>query len=239
MGIFAVLSVAVILVINPAETLRRGRDATRLSDLSAIKSAIGLYLTEVSATDLDTGVANHCFTGQTGQSPNTVALISYSIPQAADPACAVALAVGTDVSSGNTWGVADRCRYVPVANSGAVTGSGWIPVDLSAISSGSPLSNFPTDPTNTFRDVDGAGADDALATTPDYSDLAYRYACQQSTLSAPVATGKPQPVFEITAVLESDQYTVTNDVDGTDGGEDANMYETGTAIRLIPDSDAY
>jgi prepilin-type N-terminal cleavage/methylation domain-containing protein len=45
-AILAVLSVTVVVVLNPAELLKQSRDATRLSDLSSINSAIALYLTD-------------------------------------------------------------------------------------------------------------------------------------------------------------------------------------------------
>lgn len=49
-AIIAVLAVAVVLVLNPAELLKQGRDATRLSDLGAIDSALGLWLADVTNT---------------------------------------------------------------------------------------------------------------------------------------------------------------------------------------------
>ena len=44
-AIIAVLSVALVIVLNPAEALRKSRDAQRISDLTTLKKAIGLYLT--------------------------------------------------------------------------------------------------------------------------------------------------------------------------------------------------
>ncbi len=48
-AILAVLATAVTLILNPAELLRQGRDATRLSDLAAIHSALALYLADVQS----------------------------------------------------------------------------------------------------------------------------------------------------------------------------------------------
>jgi prepilin-type N-terminal cleavage/methylation domain-containing protein len=45
-AILAVMSVAVVLVLNPAELIRQGRDATRMSDLAAINSAISLLVAD-------------------------------------------------------------------------------------------------------------------------------------------------------------------------------------------------
>src|SRR3989344_9411549 len=52
-AILAILSVAVILVINPAETLARARDSQRFSDLAAVKAAVGLYLSQAATPDMD------------------------------------------------------------------------------------------------------------------------------------------------------------------------------------------
>ena len=49
-AIIAILSVVVVLTLNPAEMLRRSRDSNRASDLSMIKTAISLYLADVSST---------------------------------------------------------------------------------------------------------------------------------------------------------------------------------------------
>jgi len=49
-AILAVLAVAVVLVLNPAELLKQGRDTTRISDLAALNSAIALYVADVRTT---------------------------------------------------------------------------------------------------------------------------------------------------------------------------------------------
>lgn len=43
-AILAVLTVAVVLILNPAELLKEGRDSTRLSDLATLNKAVALYL---------------------------------------------------------------------------------------------------------------------------------------------------------------------------------------------------
>ena len=42
-AIIAILAVAVVITLNPAEMLAQGRDANRLSDLSTFNSAMNLY----------------------------------------------------------------------------------------------------------------------------------------------------------------------------------------------------
>ncbi|MEK7094356.1 MAG: prepilin-type N-terminal cleavage/methylation domain-containing protein [Patescibacteria group bacterium] len=45
-AIIAVLSVVVVLTLNPAELLRRARDSTRISDMSSLNSALNNYRTD-------------------------------------------------------------------------------------------------------------------------------------------------------------------------------------------------
>lgn len=49
-AILAVLATAVVLVLNPAELLKQGRDSTRISDLAALNSAISLWVADVLNT---------------------------------------------------------------------------------------------------------------------------------------------------------------------------------------------
>jgi prepilin-type N-terminal cleavage/methylation domain-containing protein len=147
-AILAILSVALVLILDPTETLRKGRDSQRMSDLATMKTAIGLYMTTVTTPVLD---------GQA--SPNSNALcvggagndsIFYS--QAGITAGTVASGTLTVVSRSGT--TADN------------SATSWLPIDFTKISGGSPISNLPVDPVNTVT----AGA-------PVNSDLVYRYAC--------------------------------------------------------------
>lgn len=52
-GILAILSTILIIVINPAEMLRKARDSQRISDLNTIKTALSFYLVESGSPDLD------------------------------------------------------------------------------------------------------------------------------------------------------------------------------------------
>lgn len=216
-AIIAILSVVVVLVLNPAETLRKTRDAQRISDLNTMKTALGLYLTDVSSPDLDTSVVDGCLTGT-----NVNARIFYSSPATdAAFACTAAVASGADVGTGTNFDNAvaiDFCYNVASPNA-SIDGAGWLPVDLRGISGGSPLSNYPLDPTNT-----------AMTATPSSTMLVYRYACQQGTVTG---TNKPSPAFELNAQLESTAYTVTDNKRATDGGDNDNYYEVGTSLKLI------
>ncbi|OHA50095.1 MAG: hypothetical protein A2991_03925 [Candidatus Terrybacteria bacterium RIFCSPLOWO2_01_FULL_58_14] len=118
-AILAILSVAVILVINPAETLARARDSQRFSDLAAVKAAVGLYLTQVSPPDMD----------GTG-------------------ACATNAWVATTTAITDVGGVCGAATAAVLEAGAAIDNTGWVPVALTAIpaSIGAPLSNYPLDP---------------------------------------------------------------------------------------------
>jgi len=212
-AIIAILAVILILALNPAESLKKARDAQRLSDLSTLKTALAIYTTTVNPPDLDATIANHCFTVPV----NTAALISYSV-EVADAACTANVVEGGDVTSSGTFSTTDFCRYVGTTGASATDGTGWVPVDLTAIPGGSPISSMPLDPVNTV----------GTATAPTSADFVYRYACQNLG-----ASGKPKYVFELNAVLESDAYTVTDNRMTKDGGDNTGYYEVGTSVRLL------
>jgi len=54
-AILAVLATAVVIILNPAQLVRQGRDSTRVSDLAALHSAIALYLSDVVLESADLG----------------------------------------------------------------------------------------------------------------------------------------------------------------------------------------
>jgi len=85
------------------------------------------------------------------------------------------------------------------ATAQAVNGTGWIPVNLASLTSGAPISNFPLDPTNS-------------------GNLAYWYKCDGT-----------KKTFEVSAVLESTEYSAKMT---TDGGNDSARYEVGTDLTL-------
>jgi prepilin-type N-terminal cleavage/methylation domain-containing protein len=57
-AIIAILAGAVILAINPAATMQKSRDATRLNDMDALRSAINLALAEGEIQLIATGPHN-------------------------------------------------------------------------------------------------------------------------------------------------------------------------------------
>ena len=117
-AILAVLATAVVLVLNPAELLRQGRDSTRLADLSSINSAIALYLADASLVDLDE-YNTAC------EHPTTPATLCTAL--GVNP-----MATGVCTVDGDT----------------VVDGSGWVAVDFTDIPGGSVLPRLPVDPVN-------------------------------------------------------------------------------------------
>lgn len=212
-AVIAILSVVIVFVLNPAETLKKSRDSQRIADLNTLKTALGIYLTTVSSVDL----GPICF----GTTVIT-AKISYSKGQAAPPVCnGASPALGTDVTAGSTFKNADWCTAATVVNTPLVSGSGWVPVNLTSIPGGSPISNLPLDPINTV----------ATATAPTNTDLVYRYVCQEIAVSP-----APSSVFEVDAILESAAFgpgSTTDDKSASDGGDNTAYYEVGTNLRLI------
>jgi len=55
-GILSILSTTVVLVINPAQLLKKARDSQRISDLNTLKTAIAYYITETGSPSI--GVIN-------------------------------------------------------------------------------------------------------------------------------------------------------------------------------------
>ena len=221
-AIIAILSIALVFMLNPAETLKKARDAQRISDLKSVKTALGIMLTSSSTPSLDNFGTNICLTATDGTGTNTVntgaGKISYSAP--AGVLCGAVPAAGADAATTfgptNTW-----CRSVAEDVAGKVDGTGWIPVNLKALTGGTPISSFPVDPVNT------------VSASPVASNLVYRYACQNGT-SGTAASAKPAFVFEIDAALESNAYTAEDDKRAKDGGDHSTLYEVGNTLNLLP-----
>lgn len=127
-AIIAILSVVVILVLNPAELLRQSRDATRLSDMATLVTALNLYTTNQS-------------TGSLGSS--SVVYVSIADPSATSTAGDQCQGLGlTPLPTGYTY----HCAASSTIKN--VNTLGWMPVAFSAVSGGPPIGNLPIDPTN-------------------------------------------------------------------------------------------
>ena len=127
-AIIAVLAIVVILSLNPAELLRQARDSDRLSNLATLNSALGIFSVDQSPASL--GVSS-------------VASLSVPDPSATSTLGDQCQGLGMASTSGNfTYECAASSSYLKT------NGTGWLPLNFSAISSGSPFGTLPQDPTN-------------------------------------------------------------------------------------------
>ncbi|MFA6495288.1 MAG: FISUMP domain-containing protein [Candidatus Paceibacterota bacterium] len=124
-GILAVLVAAVVVVLNPSELLAQARDANRLSELSASNSAINLY-TQDAGGSVSLGSAGTTY---------------VSIP---DPTATTS--AGSNCSSLGFPLTGYHCAGPNFYRN--TNGTGWIPVNFSTMSVGSPLATLPADPVN-------------------------------------------------------------------------------------------
>lgn len=215
-AIIAVLAVIIIIVLNPAETLKKARDVQRMSDLSTLKTAIGLYVTTISNPKLDnTSQSNTYCVGGTGQD---TLYISYPTDHADGPITAAPPTTYGFGTLAADWG------DVTAANSFNNNGTGWMPIPFTDMTGGSPISNLPVDPIN--KVIYGTST---LAAINGEASI-YRYGCNTG------ASGSNRYTFEIAATLESEAYTVTDDLRKKDGGNQILYYEVGTNLSILPPS---
>ena len=187
-AIIAILAVVVVLTLNPAQLLAQARDSNRISDFATLKSALALYGTDVSSSTPMNGTTGDFGGGAYALYTQTGAVTTTSTYETA--------------ASTTWWGFAGGETAVTTTASRSVNGTGWIPVNLSAISSGAPISVLPVDPVNSVLNVY------VYAATTTYFKLATK---MESTKYQP---GSP------------------NDVESTDGGNSSTTYEQGSMLSL-------
>ena len=180
-GILGILAAAVVVVLNPAELLAQARDTQRIQDMAGMNSALSLYAADLVNPDLNGAQAD----AECSQDSDVTNGDGYV---AVDPTT-VSFTARTQVNDGT-----DATQEVDE--------NGWLPVNLTAMSTGSPLSVWPVDPTNS-------------------GDSVYRYACDMTNIT-----------WELNATLESIKFATTEDMDGNDGGDTATFYEVGTEPGL-------
>lgn len=120
-AILAILSVAVVLVLNPAELIRQSRDSTRISDMAALNSSISLYLTDVASPGLGGAAGASCSSAKYNCT-NTTTTAPFA-------------------------GGSTACTNANFTTT-TVNGTGWVSVDFTQISAGAPISRLPMDPVN-------------------------------------------------------------------------------------------
>ncbi len=229
-AILAVLSVTLVLVLNPTESLRKARDVQRMSDLATLKTAIGLYMTSVAsptiASTSDTGTnprvnfSNDACQAAVGTFTAGEDRIYYSVDSTTATITDEVLDTTTFTTGFGATQVSDVYNSIP-------DGTGWLPIKLSDIIGGSPISNFPVDPTNSVTTA-ANGAVTSAASAITNGALVYRYACSN-------VSGVLQ--YEIDAILESTYYGPvsgsSDDKSAKDGGDNSEYYEVGTNLLIL------
>ena len=196
LAIVAVLALVTIFTLNPAELLRQARDSNRISDMGTLKTAISLYLADVSVVNLNGGNSNRVYaSGGPGTGLcATVGTLCYAVQSTSGH--------GGPYNPNGVIGATSAAS----TTSKSVNGNGWLPVNFSSISSGTPFGSLPADPTNN-------------------STLFYMY--------MPTTTGNGI-TFKIAMFTESSKYGYqgTADIVTGDGGNSTSSYETGTEIGM-------
>jgi prepilin-type N-terminal cleavage/methylation domain-containing protein len=125
-SIIAILSVVVVLTLNPAELLRQAKDSSRISDLSTLKTALSLYLTDGNSNLASSSFGySACYLSTQSGAGTTTAK------------CGIFTSAGiTALSSSSS------------ANYRKINSTGWVPVNFSQMSAGTPLGALPADPLN-------------------------------------------------------------------------------------------
>jgi len=123
-GIIAILMVTVVIVMNPGQLLAQSRDSNRLSDIASIDTSLRL----ASIDSLSFGSANTVY---------------ISIPDNMATTTAGDQCQGLGLPS-----LPATYSYHCAASSTyrSTNGTGWIPVNMTQISQGTPLSQLPIEP---------------------------------------------------------------------------------------------
>ncbi len=124
-AIVAILSVVVILALNPGELLKQARDSSRLSDLNSLHKALSLYQVDNPAGSFGTASTTY---------------ISY--PDSSASCANIGISTST-IANGYSFACAASSTYTKI------DGTGWVPANLSSITGGAPISQLPRDPVNT------------------------------------------------------------------------------------------
>lgn len=213
-AIIAILSIVVVLTLNPAEMLRRSRDSNRISDLATIETAINLYLENLaisSSSAIAMGTQGTCYMEYSGNTVPTT-FYEFATSSASESSSTVAMTVAG--SAGCLWFNSQVNNGIITSSSRSVnSANGWIPINLSLVSTGAPIGQWPVDPAYSVG-TPGNGNGDA--------GHFYTY------------IPGPNNQYKLAAKMESTLYSYggTSDVESTDGGIDQFMYEQGSNLTL-------
>jgi prepilin-type N-terminal cleavage/methylation domain-containing protein len=132
-AIVAIVAVVVALTLNPAELLRQSRDASRASDIATMTSALNLYTTDQTGVfSFSLGVASDTY----------LSIYDPSASSTSGDQCQGLGLPSLSTSTGQQW----QCAASTTPRN--TNGSGWLPVNFTQISAGSPIGAIPVDPVN-------------------------------------------------------------------------------------------
>jgi len=206
--ILAILTLVVVLFINPVEILKKSRDVQRMSDLDVLRTAINLYLQDSASNSL--GGVSHCATANISE-PQTAATSNIGT------SLTVAVAGGKTLTN-NPPALGTTVYNASTSDDVAKTdGTGWVPsMNFTTVSSGPPISKLPVDPINTAT-TGIAGID----------SLYYRYACKTNN------TFELDATLESDAFGPG---STDDNKASKDGGNSVMRYEVGTDLNILPSS---
>lgn len=154
-AIIAILSAILIFVLNPAETLRKGRDSQRISDFATLNTAVALLITTVGTPQICYG--------------NVSSSVWTDIPSSS------AWTASCDGLAGR-W--TSDYKLATSTSRFAIDGTGWTGTALNAITPNSPISVLPVDP-NLGKNT--AGTPNVCQPTSTTPDRFYRFMCTANT----------------------------------------------------------
>lgn len=132
-AVVAILAVTVVLTLNPAQLFSQARDANRIAAVSALDKSVSLYYSKAMENPATLSMG-------------TSSVIYVSIPDPAATSTAGDQCQGLNLPaapSSTTYHCAASSTYLKV------NGTGWVPINFTAIPGGSSLSVLPVDPVNT------------------------------------------------------------------------------------------
>jgi prepilin-type N-terminal cleavage/methylation domain-containing protein len=128
-SIVALIATTLIIATNPNEIFKQARDSRRMADLTALSTAISLYVNSGSSINMDGQGGITCKGGSNQK-------VYVSIPNNQTPP--------QNLPSGWSYG------QVTSTNLKKIDGTGWIPINFATLVGGSPISSLPVDPINSF-----------------------------------------------------------------------------------------
>lgn len=217
-GILAILSTTVVLVINPVELIKRAHDAQTLSDLNTLNRTLSFFITETAENKYLPLALQH-------QSKFEILfnrLLGIKTVYAPVVPAGNSGPLGDDSATYATInGVSCEGRAPSSINPDtylAINGYGWIPVNFTILSEGSPISRLPIP---------------AVQSSSPEDDPSYYYVYLANPLDS---------TFELIANLSSSYYSRggSGDKESTDGGLIDSLYEVGNAhILTATDTDCF